>query len=112
MLTGSRFLQDDSLKNIAAISRTKIGSLSAQVTMNRRTAWLNSNYDKIFRKVYPSAVSSKLSRPQVSFIKTDGNSQIFNITCLEKSQGSAYRLDLNYQYNLASGKWSIYSGQL
>ncbi len=112
MISGSVFKKDNSLRPIEKKSRAKIRTLSSRVTMNRRTAWLKNNFEKIFKQAYPSAVSSQLSHPRVTYIKTEGKRQVFNITCSEKSQGSTFRLDLNYQYDLSTGKWSIYSGQL
>lgn len=87
---------------------TQIRDKSLQLALDTRINWLKNNFKTIFNKAYPSSRSSKLTHPKVTFLKEEKGKQFFSMTCVEKSQGSSFRLQVNYQYNLATGKWSIY----
>jgi tetratricopeptide (TPR) repeat protein len=100
--------------DIAALkenTRSQIRAKTAQLEMDRKTGWLKKNFEKIFKDAYPSSRSSELTNPKVSFVKKINGREIYNISCVERSQGSSFRLELNYQYNPSNGKWSMYSGQ-
>jgi tetratricopeptide (TPR) repeat protein len=111
-LTGAPELRNDpDIEALKDNTRSQIRNKSAQLAMNRKTGWLKKNFEKIFKKAYPSSRSSELSNPKVTFVKKENGREIYNISCVERNQGSSFRLELNYQYNPANGKWSMYSGQ-
>lgn len=112
LIEKSSFSEDDLLEKILENARTQITILEEEIKINRRVDWLTSNYEEIFRKMYPSARSSELSKPQVTFVKEEGDKLVFTMSCVEKRQGRSFRLELNYQYDQKNDKWAIYSGSL
>jgi hypothetical protein len=48
-------------------------------------------------------------QPKAVFLKKVGSKMVFTLTCLERSQGSSSKLELNYQFDTSSGKWSTYN---
>ncbi len=93
--------------HISALLKKKRKALA----MNKKIGWLKSNYEKIFKAAYPSSRSSELSNPKVVFLEKVHGKEIFVISCVERNGGRAFRLELRYQYNPATGKWSRHSGQ-
>lgn len=112
LIDKSPFKDDDILKKIVDNARTQIVAVEKELLINRRIEWLKENYEQIFRENYPSAKSSELLHPKVTFIKREENVMIFNMSCAERKQGRSFRLELNYQYDLDSDKWKLYSGKL
>jgi hypothetical protein len=110
-ITESGLTEDTAILAVEKKTRAWIRSKVAQLEMDNNIRWLNENFETIFKNAYPSSRSSQLSHPEVTFIKKTGGNRIFNITCLEQSGGSAFRLELNYQYNPAREEWSIFNGQ-
>ncbi len=108
LINSSKFVQDNDISTIAKNIRTRIREKTAALSMQARIDWLKNNFETIFHKAYPSSRSSKLSHPKVTFIKQKKGKQFFNLSCVERNRGSSFRLEVNYQYNLATGKWSIY----
>lgn len=98
-----RQLTDDIQKQIVDTRR--------QLNLQRKISYLETNYQKIFKKHYPSFTGSKFERPKVAFKKKIGGKMLFTLTCTERSQGSSSRLTLQYLYNPATKRWSIYTGQ-
>ena len=111
LIAKSRFSEDSTILAVEKNTRSQIQAKTAQLAMDNKINWLKENFEKIFKDAYPSSRSSQLSHPKATFVKEEKGKQIFNITCVERSQGSSFRLELNYQYNPATGKWSIYTGQ-
>ncbi len=99
--------KDETLLEIEKNTRSQIKAKSAQLAMDNKINWLKDNFEKIFHKAYPSSRSSKLSHPKVTFIKEEKGKQLFKMSCVERNRGSSFRLELNYQYNMNTGKWSI-----
>ncbi|TFG35830.1 MAG: hypothetical protein E4H46_04460 [Desulfobacterales bacterium] len=60
----------------------------------------------IFKDFFSSAARSKLSEPQIIFIRQEGNLFIFKMQCLEENKRQKYTLEMNYQYDSKSGNWS------
>ncbi len=112
LIDASTFKDDEILKEIFNNAQAQTVSLEHEIKINRRIDWLEENYEEIFRKMYPSASSSELLKPKATFIKEEDEKLIFNIGCVEKRQGRKFRLELNYQYDVKSDSWSIYSGKL
>jgi ubiquitin-protein ligase len=111
MIASSGFNKDSEIAAINKNAASRIRAQTAQLAMNKRISWLKKNYKKIFTEAYPSSRSSQLIRPKVTFVKTIKGQQVFQLTCVERSQGSSFRLEIKYQYNPANGRWSIYYDQ-
>ena len=107
-IASSRFSADKDIQAIKKNVDGKIRVKSTNLSLAKRENWLLKNYESIFHKAYPSSRSSKLSHPKVTFLKQKKGKQFFNLSCVERNHGSSFRLEVNYQYNLATGKWSIY----
>ena len=111
LVASSEFTEDSDLIEIKKNADTQLRDKSLQLALDNRTNWLKNNFETIFNKAYPSSRSSKLTHPKVTFLKEEKGKQFFSMTCVERSQGSSFRLQVNYQYNLSNGKWSIYYDQ-
>jgi tetratricopeptide (TPR) repeat protein len=112
LIESSPFGDDKTLEKILADAKAQMVVLENEIKINSRVNWLKENYEEIFRKMYPSAITSELLNPQVVFIKEEGDKLIFTMSCVEKRQGRAFRLELNYQYDQKKDAWDIYSGEL
>jgi len=110
-LIGQAPSHDDSLKRLEQDIRTQITETRKQLDIQKKIAYLTNNYKKIFKKHYPSFASATLEHPKVLFKKKIGQKMVFTMTCLERSQGSPSRLELQYMYDPNSGRWSLYTGQ-
>ncbi len=111
LATGGRFSQDALLRSIAGNIREQIKTTTAQLELEKKIRWLTDNFKEIFRKSYPTYATSKLEKPEVTYLKKENGRMIFNMTCIERSHGRTSRLELTYQYDPASGRWSMYTGQ-
>jgi hypothetical protein len=103
--------QDESLKRLEQDIRTQITETRNQLNIQKKIDYLKKNYKKIFKKHYPSFASATLEHPKVLFKKKIGRKMLFTMTCLERSQGSPSRLELQYLYDPGTGRWSLYTGQ-
>ncbi|GAB4333244.1 MAG: hypothetical protein Kow0089_01680 [Desulfobulbaceae bacterium] len=112
LIESSPFAEDPTLAEILSDARSRTEELRDQLLIEQRQEWLTENYDKIFRDNYPSARLSELMNPKVRYIKRDGNKLVFNLSCTEQKQGSKFRLELNYQFDLDKETWSIYAGRI
>jgi hypothetical protein len=89
----------------------KVNKYQEQVALNEKIAWLEEHAEEIFRANYPTSQGSKLLQPKAVFLKRIDNKSIFTLQCLERSQGSSFKLELNYMLDAGTGKWSLYKGQ-
>ena len=110
MATGGRFGRDAALRSIARNIREEIKATTAQLDIEKKIRWLTDNFMDIFRKSYPSYATSGLEQPRVTYLRKEKGRMIFNMTCIERSHGRSSRLELNYQYDPATGRWSMYTG--
>ncbi len=111
LIASSKFSKDKDIEAIGSNADSRIRSQTAQLALNKKINWLTKNYKKIFTEAYPSSSSSQLIRPRVAFLRNEKGQQVFQLTCVEKNQGSSFRLEIKYQFNPANGKWSIYYDQ-
>ena len=102
---------DESLKRLKQDIRTQIAETRNQLDIQQKIDYLKKNYKTIFKKHYPSFASATLEHPKVLFKKKIGRKMLFTMTCLERSQGSPSRLELQYLYDPGTGRWSLYTGQ-
>jgi ubiquitin-protein ligase len=112
LIEKSPLKNDPALQEIYKDAKARIATLEKDILVNSKVAYLKERYEAIFRENYPSAKSSELLNPQVTFAKREGNVLIFSMSCAERSQGRTFRLQLNYQFDLDKGVWSLYPGEL
>jgi ubiquitin-protein ligase len=74
--------------------------------IQQKIAYLHSRYEMIFKDFFSSAARSKLSEPQITFVRQEGNLLIFKMQCLEENRRQKFTLEMNYQYDNKSGNWS------
>jgi len=111
LIRSSKYANDPSVKTVMQKISDKIDKYQEQVSLNEKIAWLEEHYEEIFRANYPTFQGSKLLQPKAVFLKKVDNKSIFTLACLERSQGSSSKLELNYMFDAGSGKWSVYNGQ-
>lgn len=100
------------MQNTLMDSLQKAAILTEKINIERKRAWLITNYREIFQAHYPTILPSTLKNPQAIFVKYDDNSMVFDLNCLEKGVGSVVRLRLFYQYNPETEIWSAYDGEI
>lgn len=88
--------------------KEKTDGLRKNFDEQRRMDWLNRNYKKLFCEAYPSSCGSDLSRPGMTLGKRINSMELYKLHCVERSQGSSYRLELDYLYNPAANQWMPY----
>ncbi len=111
LIRSSKYANDSSVKTILHKFNDKIDKYQEQVTLKERIAWLEENYEEIFRSNYPTLQGSKLLQPKAVLLKKLDNKTIFTLSCLERSQGTSSKLELNYMFDSGTGKWSQFSGR-
>jgi len=111
LIRSSKYTNDPTVKTVLQKVNDKIDKYQEQVALNEKIAWLEEHYEEIFRSNYPTLQGSKLLQPKAVFLKKIDNKTIFTINCLERSQGNASKLELNYMFDVGTGKWSIYNGR-
>ncbi len=100
---------DPAVKTVLQKINEKMEKQQELLTLNEKTTWLEEHFEEIFRANYPTFKGSKLLQPKADFLKKVGNKMIFSLTCLERSQGSSSKLELSYQFDSSTGKWSVYN---
>jgi len=103
--------RDDNLKKLEQYIRSKIDEQSLAAAKSSNQEWWKKNYEKIFKKEFPSSRNAPLSNPRIYFIKVKNGRLLYTIQCTEK-KGIKLTLELTYQYDLATGEWSPYHGKL
>jgi hypothetical protein len=111
LIRSSKYANDPSVKTVMQKISDKFDKYQEQVTLNEKIAWLEEHFEEIFRANYPTFQGSKLLQPKAVFLKKVDNTTIFTIACMERSQGSSSKLELNYMFDTGTGKWSVYRGQ-
>ncbi|RWX50079.1 rRNA-processing arch domain-containing protein [Candidatus Electrothrix marina] len=103
--------RDDNLKKLDQYIRSKIQEQSLAAAKSSNQEWWKENYEKIFKKKFPSSRNAPLSNPKIYFIKVQNGRLLYTIQCTEK-KGIKLTLELTYQYDMGTGKWSPYHGKL
>lgn len=88
--------------------KEKLEGLRQDVDGKRRMDWLSRNYKKLFCEAYPYSCGSDLSKPGMTLSKKINGMELYKLHCVERSQGSSYRLELEYLYNPAANQWTPY----
>ncbi|MFZ5769910.1 MAG: hypothetical protein ACOY4W_00640 [Thermodesulfobacteriota bacterium] len=84
----------------------RIGRYRFLNDIQQKIAFLLSRYEAIFKDFFPSAARSKLSDPQISFVRQEGRLLIFRMQCLEESRRQKFTLEMHYQYDTSAKQWS------
>ena len=108
LIQTSKYVNDPIVKTMLQKVNDKIDKYQEQVTLKERIAWLEEHFEEIFRANYPTSQGSKLLQPKAIFLKKIDNKPVFTVNCLERSQGSSFKLELNYVFDIGTGKWSVY----
>lgn len=74
--------------------------------IQQKIVYLKGSYETIFRQFFPSIAHSKLSDPEATFLSRDGNLLLFKLQCLEENHSQQFTLEMNYQYDIRSGRWT------
>jgi tetratricopeptide (TPR) repeat protein len=109
MVRTSKYADDPAMKSVLQKVNERIDKQQELIAQNEKILWLEEHFEEIFRANYPTFRGSKLSQPKVVFAKKIGNNSIYTLTCVERSQGSTSKLELNYMFDAGTGKWSVYS---
>ncbi|WP_417912554.1 ubiquitin-conjugating enzyme E2 [Candidatus Electronema sp. TJ] len=88
--------------------KEKLEGLRQDVDGKRRMDWLNRNYKKLFCEAYSYSCGSDLSKPGMTLSKKINGMELYKLHCVERSQGSSYRLELEYLYNPTANQWTPY----
>nr|WP_320011384.1 hypothetical protein [uncultured Desulfobulbus sp.] len=107
LIDSSPFAEDSSVKEVREKVSKKISDQQGIINRQNKITWLEENFESIFRNNYPTFRGSKLLQPKAVFMKKIGNKSLFTLTCIEKSQGTASKLELAYLYDPATDKWSV-----
>lgn len=107
LIQGSKFANDADIKTITQKVGSNIATHQETLSQNEKVRWLEEHYEEIFRNNYPTFRGSKLTQPKAVFDKKVGRKSYFNLTCIERSQGSASKLELIYAFDHDTGKWSV-----
>jgi flavin-binding protein dodecin/predicted DNA-binding antitoxin AbrB/MazE fold protein len=107
LIQSSKYADDPSVQAVYRKIGEKINNQQEILSQNERIVWLEENFERIFRNNYPTFRGSKLMQPKAVFNKKIGSKSVFTLTCVEKSQGSSSKLELNYMYDPATGSWSV-----
>jgi ubiquitin-protein ligase len=108
LLRSSSSRKDSSFRQLERYIRSKIDEQSLKTAKSSNQEWWQKNYERIFKKEFPSTRVSLLSKPRIHFVKVKNGKLLYIIRCSERG----ITLELNYQYNLATGTWSPYYGKL
>ena len=111
LIRASKHTDDPAVKTVMQKVSSQIEKNQDQLAMNKKVAWLEEHAEEIFRANYPTFQGSKLLQPKAIFQKKVDNKLIFTLTCIERSQGSSSKLELNYMYDEGSEKWGLYTGK-
>jgi ubiquitin-protein ligase len=109
LIKTSNHQADPAVKTVLQKINEKVEKQQELVGQNEKIVWLEEHFEEIFRANYPTFKGSKLLQPKAVFVKKLNNKMVFTLTCLERSQGSASKLELNYQFDSNTGKWSTYN---
>lgn len=107
----SKYADDPSLVGVLQKVNEKIDKQLETISQNEKIAWLEEHFEEIFRANYPTFKGSKLLQPKAVFLRKVDAKSIFTLTCVERSQGSSSKLELNYMFDASTGKWSVYNGE-
>ena len=102
----SSFKGDSHFKAIRKEAVGKINRTTFLHDIQIKTAYLVRNYEQIFKENFSSAARSTLSSPTVEFIKLEETLLIFRMECVEQARQQRFKLQLDYQYDKNSKKWS------
>ena len=111
LIRSSKFSDDPAVKTVMQKVSSQIDKNQEQLAMNKKTTWLEEHFEEIFRANYPTFQGSKLVQPKAEFLKKVDGKMVFTLSCIERSQGSSSKLELNYMFDEGTEKWGMYTGK-
>lgn len=111
LIRSSKYAEDPAVKNVLRKVNERMNKQQERIGQSEKIAWLEEHFEEIFRNNYPTFRGSQLSQPKAVFLKKIGSKSVYTLTCVERSQGSASKIELNYMFDASTGKWSVYGGQ-
>lgn len=102
----STFKADRHFKAIRKNAADKVIRNTFLHDIQTKTSYLIKNYEQIFKENFSSATHSTLSNLSVDFIKQEGTFLVFRMECVEQARQQRFKLQLDYQYDKKSEKWS------
>ncbi len=100
---------DSELRSIRLETESKILKLKEQLFLDSKISYLTDNYQRLIKGQYPNARPAKLENPKAVLLKKQGRDLIFELSCIERSRSSNFRLVLNYRYSPITDSWSLYN---
>jgi len=111
LIRASNYAGDPAVKTVLQKVSARVDQQQELLVQTEKISWLEEHFEEIFRSNYPTFRGSKLSQPKAIFAKKIDGKFIYTLTCVERSQGSSSKLELNYMFDAATGKWSVYNDQ-
>jgi len=106
------FANDSGFLKTITESTKIIESLEKEIFLNEKQHYLETNFQTLFTKHYPSSSPENLSHPVVSLEKESPENLYFKLQCTEISGGRRTLLIIRYTYDKKSKTWGFFSGSL
>jgi tetratricopeptide (TPR) repeat protein len=111
LIEDSPLATDADLAKTLHTAQQRVAELDQQLRITRLSNYLIENFKELFQQYYPSSTGSALQNPKATFIEERNGKMLFNLRCIERSQGSSFQLELNYQYDPAADSWTMLGDQ-
>jgi hypothetical protein len=110
-ILASKFADLPEFSSLVEELNVDIVATKSKIRIRKQSAYLTDNFETLFLKHYPAASGSVLSAPKVEYLENIGNKLLFRMQCTEKSGGRPLRLQMDYLYSPANGRWQFYTGK-
>ena len=104
------FANDSDFLKTMTESTEIIQSLEKEIFLNEKRHYLETNFQTLFTKHYPSVSPDNLSHPVISLEKESPESLYFKLQCTEISGGRRTLLIIRYTYDKKSKTWDFSPG--
>ncbi len=111
-IAASPFSNDSDFMRIKKESSEIITELSRDIFLNEKRHYLETNYQKLFPKHFPSVSPENLTNPVATVVKESLKTLLFKIQCKESGSGRPLSLIMYYAYDKKGGTWKFSSGIL
>ncbi|MCB2180405.1 MAG: hypothetical protein KQH63_00080 [Desulfobulbaceae bacterium] len=107
MIDNSPFAHDTEFASKRKEASDRMATNRFMKDMQEKIAYLNRNFEEIFRKKFPSSANSELSEPTIQFVKVEGDNLVFKMQCKEQNRRQRFTLEMDYHYDMKTGKWVL-----
>lgn len=107
MIDSSPFAHDTEFASKRKEASDRMATNRFMKDMQEKIAYLNRNFEEIFRKKFPSSANSELSEPTIQFVKVEGDNLVFKMQCKEQNRRQRFTLEMDYHYDMKTGKWVL-----